>query len=79
MKRKMEKMSEVSRVKTYKKGSKWVSSLMVTAGVGALALSAGSLSANADTVAANHVSNNSESHVASVATTSAAKSSNQLH
>ena len=53
MKRKMEKMSEVSRVKTYKKGSKWVSSLMVTAGVGALALSAGSLSANADTVAAN--------------------------
>ena len=33
MKRKMEKMSEVSRVKTYKKGSKWVSSLMVTAGV----------------------------------------------
>lgn len=23
MKRKMEKMSEVSRVKTYKKGSKW--------------------------------------------------------
>ena len=74
----MEKMSEVSRVKTYKKGSKWVSSLMVTAGVGALALSAGSLSANADTVAANHVSNNSESHVASVATTSAAKSSNTV-
>ena len=38
MKRKMEKMSEVSRVKTYKKGSKWVSSLMVTAGCWCLSI-----------------------------------------
>lgn len=58
MKRKIEKMSESSRVKLYKKGSHWVSSLILTVGISILSLSSGSLIAKADVVT-NNASGNS--------------------
>ena len=55
----MEKMSESSRVKLYKKGNRWVSSLILTAGISILSLSSGSLVARADTAVTNSASNSS--------------------
>ena len=67
MKRKIRKMSTVSRVKTYKKGNRWVSSIILTAGISALSLSGSSLIAEADPVVSH--SQSTTECVASVSST----------
>ena len=76
MKRKMEKMSESSRVKLYKKGNRWVSSLILTAGISILSLSSGSLVARADTVVTNSASNSSAVSVSAPSSSSTSNTSN---
>lgn len=66
----MEKMSESSRVKLYKKGNRWVSSLILTAGISILSLSSGSLVARADTAVTNSASNTSNVQTSSTVSSS---------
>ena len=72
----MEKMSESSRVKLYKKGNRWVSSLILTAGISILSLSSGSLVARADTVVTNSASNSSAVSVSAPSSSSTSNTSN---
>lgn len=72
----MEKMSESSRVKLYKKGNRWVSSLILTAGISILSLSSGSLVARADTAVTNSASNSSAVSVSAPSSSSTSNTSN---